>query len=604
MCSARRFTRYASSGAALLAGVTAAWLAGCQTPPERDAEAVAAAVAATVRQQQQIAYADLAAGRFVSLADFETPGQEAGFRTVGAGGGTGTRPQPVVSDFRARAETGALALRVELPQRDDRLVFSGPSAELRGGVRDWRPYGLLLMSIFGPEEGAALEFTVESGAPLPMRWSRTLILEPGWNLIRLDLGSIGDEIDLGDVRTLNWRAPQAASALTFYLDDLLLVDDARILVEPTSDPEQLYVFRRGRRIHVGAPGRFELAFVDGLIVNWRDPTSENLADIGGLGPWPVPLPVDWLGTPGPPVVYDDPALYASWGSQVVSTQRIAEASAFRAVIEGRWRFADVAAGQPATPLAEDAPEHLWRYVVYPSGRVHVRVISRAGSAGWSALRVGYVLGLNGRAHFKVSAAVTGEAHARPVPCVLAARLPRRAADLLWTWPRDTGLGQLRQLVSDDGRRLAVLVGDVPAEAVVDVVHLLQVWPPEMDSLRAAQPAAADYQTPAPLWPSAGTLRTDIAGDRDGDGFNEAEGCYELGLAGDLLRLDFDPRPLLRSSPVLRVHGAAGRRHWVYVRGRPVRTVALDADGNLVVHLGELLSRPAAVEVHTAAEAGP
>ena len=44
----------------------------------------------------------------------------------------------------------------------------------------------------------------------------------------------------------------------------------------------MYAFTRGRRIHVGARDRFELAFHDGVLVGWRGGGDANLA--GNLAP--------------------------------------------------------------------------------------------------------------------------------------------------------------------------------------------------------------------------------------------------------------------------------------------------------------------------------
>lgn len=552
-----------------------------------------------VLKRMQETYADLESGRFISLADFESPGQVALFRTAGPEGSEDGRPQPSLSILRSRNETGAGSLKARLEHAADRLLLDGRRSEQLALVHDWRDYALLLMSVYGPPGGAALEFSVQSGAEAPIQWSRTINVAPGWNLFRLDVDTIGDAIDLADVRALAWRARQAATPVEFYLDDLILVDNTRHLVGENGAPQELYVFTRGRRIHVGVRNRFELAFADGLIVAWRGSGGENLADIGGLGPWPVPLSPDWSDGADVAVAYDDPQLFASWGPAVATVQRLNEVSPFRVVIEGRWRFADPATAPPTDqPASAALPGHTWQYVVYASGRLHVRVTSSPGEVGWSAPRVGYAVGLDGRrdfCHIQPPSAAPG---VEPVQFVLLARLGRAQADLLWTWPRAKGFERQRALVSVDERRLAALVGDVAATPVVETVHLLRLWPSDIDAAPEAESLAGDAQNPATLTPTAGRLLTDVPGDLDHDGYNESEGCYELASLDGRLRFDFDPGGHVRFDPVFRLHETAQRRCWVYARGRAVKNLGRDADRNLLFRLGRVSGRPLGVEVHS------
>ncbi len=552
-------------------------------------------------RRMQAAYPDLESGRFVSLADFESPGHVGLFRTVGPDGSETDRPQPSLSILRSRNETGAGSLKARFNGPDDIMLFDGKHSQQLALIRDWRKYGLLLMSVYGPPDGTAVEFTVQSGDKAPIRWSRMFRVTPGWNLFRLDTATIGDTIDLADVRVLAWRIPQSPGAVELYFDDIILADNTRHLVGENTGPQELYVFSRGQRIHVGVRERFELAFADGLIVSWREPGGENLADIGGLGPWPVPLPADWHSRGEAPVAYDDPALFAPWGATVAATQRLIEATAFRVVLEGRWRFAAPGTPPPAGATDDDTrPGHTWQYVIYPSGQMYVRVVSRAGQAGWSGPRVGYVIGLDGRRDFRCVQPPPADARGEPPTFVLAARSAPKQSDLLWTWPRTSALGHQRELTSADERRLAVIAGDLEAADVVDTVHLLRLWPTDIDAAPEGASFAADYQNPARLAPTAGNVMTDAPGDLDHDGYNESEGCYELSLADGVLHFDFDPGPHLRFDPVFRVHEAASRRCWVYARGRVASDTGRDAGDNLLFRLAPVVSAPTSVEVHTRA----
>ena len=557
-----------------------------------------------VLQRMQKAYPDdLASGRFVSLADFESRGQVLLFRTVGADGAEGQRQQPTTSILHARNETGAGSLAAVLEGPDDRLLFDGKRSEQLALIRDWRKYALLLMSIYGPPGGVTLEFGVQSGEETPVSWTQTISVRPGWNLFRFDVATIGDRVDLGDVRALSWRASQATARVDLYLDDIILADNTRHVLGEDAGTGELYVLTRGRRIVVGVRDRFELAFADGLIVGWRDPGGENLADIGGLGPWPVPLAEDWFSQPDAPVAYDDPRLFAAWGKTVAAAQRLVEATAFRVVVEGRWRFGDAGESAPAAGQADARPGHTWRYVIYPAGQLCVSVRSEAPASGWAGPRVGYAMGLDGRRDFRRVTPPAADARTPAPSFVLMARPGAQRADLLWTWTKAGGLTRQRELVSADQRRLAVVAGDVEASPTVETAHLLRIWPGDIDAAPEGTGLAADYQNPAAITAMAGGLITDAAGDLDHDGFNESEGCYELAPVDGVLGFDFDPGRFPRFDPVFRVRETADRRCWVYARGRTVQPLGRDAQHNLLFTLGRVAGAPLGIEVNSAPQAG-
>lgn len=557
---------------------------------------------ATLQRMQQT-YEDLAAGFFVSIADFETPGQETMFRCVGADGQEGDLPQPTLSITRSRNETGAGGLQAHLGSNANELLLDGKRSTQMALLRDWRPYSLLLMSIYGPPGGVVLEFSVESGQRAPLRWTRTIHVVPGWNLFRLDLATIGDWIDLADVRALGWRAPQLTAPVDLFLDDLILADNTRHLLGESAGPGELYVFTRGRRTYVGARDRFELAFADGQIVDWRSGSDENLVDIDGLGPWPLPLARDWYEGPSTALAYDDPRLFAAWGEAAATLQRVVEMTPFRVVVEGRWRFAPTGAPPTSDPGdVGNACGHTWSYVVYSSGQVLVRVQSNAPESGWRAPRVGYAIGVDGRRGFR-RVAPPANAPGAAVQFVLMARRGAQRADLLWTWPPAAGFDRQRELASEDERRQAIVVGDCEAAQTVDTAFMFRFWPADIDAAPEAVSFAGDYRTPATVKLQSGHQATDIAGDFNGDGYNESEGCYELVPDERVLRFDFEPGRQLRFDPVFRVHGTSSRRCWAYARGRLINDVGRDAADNLLFRLGRVTSAPTTVEVHLEAAGG-
>ena len=352
----------------------------------------------TLARMQRV-YPDLASGRFVCLADLNTLPQAALFRTLGPAGEE-VEDQPGISVRRSIDETGAGGLRVRLNGPEDRLVFDGERSAKLALLRDWQKYNLLLFNIHGPPGGLMLEFTVRSGTETPLRSTRKLFAEPGWQLYRFDLAEIGEELDLADVRALSWRAPRLSAPIDLYFDDFLLADNTRYLFGQDADEGELYVVSAGRRIVVGARGRFELAFSDGVIVEWHAGDEHNLTVRSGLGPWPVPLPEGWNRRRAEPIVYDDPELWAAWGERIAATQHVVEQSGFRVVLEGLWRFLRKPDEPPAEPDPAATPEHSWRYAIYPSGQVYVRITSHARDAGWPDARVGYAVALNERSGFE------------------------------------------------------------------------------------------------------------------------------------------------------------------------------------------------------------
>lgn len=99
------------------------------------------------------------------------------------------------------------------------------------------------------------------------------------------------------------------------------------------------------------------------------------------------------------------------------------------------------------------------------------------------------------------------------------------------------------------------------------VHLLVRLGDDMNSPAAAKPYADDYRTPDKLAVAEGKLVTSDDGDRDGDGFNEAEGCYVLTAAGKGVEFVLHGAKTRRMQPAFEVKG------W---RGVAPKTISLDS----------------------------
>jgi hypothetical protein len=566
-------------------GVLAA-LCGCAAPSSGLRASAGDEKLPPVLERLRKAYPDLQSGPFLALATFESPRELELFRVESRAGDPAGRAQPALNLLRARDQTGAGSLSARLAQPGDRLALNARFSKSLAIPADWRPYALMLASYYAPPNGQALEFAIESGGDRPARWQRTLRLAPGWNLVRQDLAEVGDAIDLANVRAVTWSAVDADTA-DLILDDLVLADNTADLLKRGDAPDALYAFRQGRRTHVGAAARFELAFSGGALSFWSDASGPNLTLRTGLGPWPTPLPEQWDATAFPPA-YDDPAYYADWGAIVEATTDVAELSAFRAVVVGEWRFGPVE--------ARPAPRHTWRYTIYPDGRVFVRATSDPAGARWAAPHVGYALVVDGHRGFARHMPLRAASEAAPTWALLARSADGRADLLCAPSRRELAMRQVFAVTRDD-QRAALLLGHAPGEGAVDASFMLRVWPPDIDGAPEAESHAADYQFPAELTLQSGRLVRDAPGDLDGDGFNESEGLYELEAVQRRVRFVFDPEGRVRHAPLFRLRGIPGGRAWVYVEGRVREAGDRDADGSLLFALGRAVSTPIRVEVY-------
>ena len=547
--------------------------------------------------RMQKVYPDLEKGKFVCLADFNTMPQATLFRMLDANG-TETEAQPEISVRRSIDETGAGGLHITFENPQEQLRFDGARSSTLALPRDWSPYTLLLFNVYGPNEGTILEFSVESGTDVPLRFSRRVQIEPGWHLCKYDLAELSDDIDLTDVRALCWRPVESTEPVELFFDDFLLTDNTRYVLGEHAAPGELYLLACGRRILVGAKDAFELAFSDGVICEWRLTGGPNLTVRSGLGPWPMPLPADWHTRQDAPLVYDDPQLFAAWGARVAARQSVIEASPTRIVLEGQWRFfsTDAAASPEAQAAGAETPaEHTWRYVIYPTGQAFVTVTSNCGAHGWPGERVGYAIAVGGRVGF---ARVLPEPYGTgpAATYVLLSQAGRDKPDLLWCLQDSRGAERQLELVSGDERRIAITIGDLAPEQRIETAHLLRFLPCDMDSHVEGYTFAADYQNPATITAARGQQITEQAGDLNHDGFNESDGCYEMALDNGILRFTLSDGGILRHFPRFRVSGAADRECWIYSEGRIVPAGGRDANGNLFFTLPQTLNAAASVEI--------
>lgn len=589
---ASRVAALTFGAAIVLAGVGAN---GCAESPAGDSAARAAGASPILVRLGQT-YPDCRAGRFLVLADFETPDQPQMFRILRPGEQPPAGREASLSILRNRRETGAGGLQASLRSADEQLVFDGALGDKRSLIRDWTGQHLLLMSAWGPEGGAPLSVSVQSGTADPAVWRATLPLRPGWNTLRIDLDELAHVVDLSDVRRITWSCP--AGPLDLYLDDLIVTDNTLFERGQGAAAGDLVLFSRGRRLVCGANERFQVALREGAICGIFAEAGQALAPPGGGGPFIVPLPDGWTALRERPPAPDDPRLFEAWGAAIQGSQGVVESTAARAILQGARHFGD-ATGDRGAAVEHGANGRAAvsrvRLTVYADGRVFVRLRVDPGERPWLAARVGYALLVDQRSGLRPM--VVGAGAADAPRCVHFARPGRDRGDLLWIPHLPSDAAQRLDLESIDEREAAVLIGDREARGAIESAHLLVLWPHDLDGGPEGASFAADYQAPARLEVTTGALRLDVDGDLNADGYNESEGCHELELAGHVARWRYDPGGRLRHRPMFRVHGTAGRPAWVYGDGRIIPEQWRDASDTLMFSLPRVRDGVLRIEVN-------
>lgn len=522
-------------------------------------------------------YPDLATKRFQIVADFEEPLQASLFRKLSHG-----QVEPMsISTERARHETGVGALKMRFDDVTEQVTAADTTRSEWVLHRDWTNYHLLLLSVYSPRQFGGLRISVRSGTDVPLHYRHPrVLLTPGWNLLRIDLGSLADHINLADVRELSFWCEPLNQPIELFLDDLVLVDNkVRVFgpAEAEARPGDLHVHALGRRLVVGATDRFELVFHRGQIMQWFDPTADparlyNLVGIGTLGPTPVVLPVSPTGRIDP----EDPGQWAWMGAIGESVQILAEATPLFVRLESQWRF-----GNATEPIDDNSPFHRWSYTIYRDGRVFVLWEGSAPTADDAPGGVGVAFRCDADAGFRgdvISPSPADDGSPGDAePFALFSRDDPGRADLL-VIPAAPRAGRM---LGDSTSLYRTVIWPLPeATRTLRFAGLLRVWPRDLDTPRQASPVAADYHHPVPLTLDAGRLVPSEEGDFNRDGYDEARGYYALRLDGRVARLRIDGRRRVRFSPTFKVLGVTDRDVWVYADGREITDTCRDRAGEL------------------------
>jgi len=336
--------------------------------------------------QQARAYPETVTGRFVSLADFEdSPEQGTGHQQVGLfalrGGADGAEKKFVVNITR----TGAGAMEVTLRPKSE-LTFRIPY------FRDVSDYTLLSMALHSETLRDDLRVTLCSrGAS----WtSHRTLLRPGWNNVLIDIRRLANVpgFDRTNVRELRIAFADAAADVTFRLDDIMLIDNRR-LVQPT--PAGVALRKVGLDYELRLP-------------QCQRPIKLTQSDDGlwRLGP---DQPVVQLAPPS--VAPADKAEHLElMGLRRVGQVAVVESNAIRLRLTNTWYFPS-RAGQWASLAVRQIR---WEYTFYADGRwvTHVE-LNNAGGQAIGSIRIDLPQPV-AVAHKGVSRAILGRDVAGPV----------------------------------------------------------------------------------------------------------------------------------------------------------------------------------------------
>lgn len=528
--------------------------------------------------------------RLLVLADFERESQGAIVRMEPRHGGG----RVSLTTERPRPEGGAGSLKMSFLDSLHQVVVANQGVAGWTLHGDWSDYQMLLLQLYSPRKLGGFRLRVSSGREPVLSYDHPrIMLQSGWNTVSVDLGEVGSQVNLADVREVTFWCDPLDTPTDLYLDDMVLVDNTTdVFGSPKQSSADLYVRRQGRRLVVGVPGRFELAFAQGRIRSWYDLNSDpdrthNLAGVGPIGPVMVALSTD----DPEEVVLDDVSQWSGLGVAAEIQQWLVEAAPTFAIVQGEWRFV-----VPEASEGEARPYHRWAYTIYRDGRVYVACSGMAHAAGFSPSALGLIFCCDGTMRFEGAVQAPPAAEATETEVVAFAHFGRETpghGDLLVV-PFIPQEGRMMKSPTDP--RVCSLWPMNVSRGHFAAAFMLRVWPTDIDTAAQAEAMARDYVTPLPLDLTVGELvRTDV-GDFDNDGFNESRGHYVVQLDGDVGRVQIDGRQRVRFGPVFKIVAVAARDVWVYLDGRLVEEAYRDADQNLIFRLPDIGGREALVEI--------
>ncbi len=495
-------------------------------------------------------YPALAGGRYAVIADFEDVRHATLFDVENLSG----RASWAIDAGGGIRQTGRDALRVTLAGPTDALRAGAADSEAWFLKRDWRDYDLLYMSVYleaDPSSPLRVSFVsgvgagaaaTHAGAAVPgagsdeRRFQAELPLSRGWNHLAVDLWEVAQSIDIDDVRRITWSMPAAASPVEWHLDDVILTRDREALFgDADGKTGHMVVLREGRRMRVGAPGRFELTFHRARIVAWfdlaRDPARlDNLVRHTTLGPTPIttappalaPSDTDQSGVVA---AADTPG---SGGGE----PRLVSASAVRVILEESAPHSPNVVSSPSAPDAAGPVGGATRWVVYANGDVFVASV---GDPASREQQRSYAFDAAVEGSWRVDAAGQfAELRSVDPPAVRLAITALGAEAPLANARSDSDAGLVVEAQPD----LTWVLGLAVRDAVAWASSLRN--PPRLDVAvgRIGFEHADADSTRDGSGGDGDASRGSLAG-HDGSAFDRRWGAYRLRPEGDLLRFHFN-----------------------------------------------------------------
>lgn len=534
---------------------------------------------------------DIQRGRLLIIADFEDAKQMSLFSLAGVS----AEGKIALDPKKGRTETGTGCLLMTVGSAGDAAVIANTDQSDWYLKRDWRPYDLLMMSVHSPKDALSLEVGVGSG-PTEQRmyaYSSTPLTR-GWNLVRLDLAEVAEQIPLDDIREIRLAASGADKPVAVRFDDILLAGNrADLLGDSAKKSGDLYVQQAGRHWNIGSGGRFEISFANGQITNWYNLAADpyrlrNLVRGTTLGPSPVV--VDESGMP----LGDFSAL----GRSVAARQRIVEMNAVRVVVESEWRFVD----EPNEAL-DRRPFQRWTYTIYPTGQIFAAVEATAETESWSPPRVALAVTISSAPEEQVQTRLGGVAASAaaseptaPTVSFAAARSAVTDSLLLFVpYPSEPNTRIVEHADAVRRRTSFVALDDAAHSKVRKWVCAIVLATAGGTDDAEVLLRATDYTTPGPLRIEIG--RPPTAGDAllRRDGFNPAGGTFVIATEQNRARFTLDGRERPSYFPAFEVVGGRGAQSWVYVDNLIFEPVWRPVNGPLVFQLSGIVRKPVMIE---------
>jgi hypothetical protein len=450
-------------------------LVGCSEQPKENTGIVSygpdVQVPAGLWGQQLLAYPMLEDNTYLTLKNFESADDLADFGLVRAGGQDAGESKLLYSASPTATGTGALGISLGVLD-DYTLIFDTP-------IRRWKDYNLLFCAIFIDETKASCEIELADGTGKSGKMP--FLLTQGWNKLQIDLSDLAGKIDMNDVSRMKISFYQIGGTKVF-IDDLILIDYHKSLVgHPDGAGGTRYAVREGKRIRVGACGRFEVVFNDGKLIGWYDLGSDrertnNLLPAGSQG-------VEIL--------------------QGMSDGNFEKIPMGDAMVSSRAQFTAIASGQMELKVENYFGSHdgdadqQFVYHIFPDGLILVDITAQSETD-----RLGLSLGVADDQGFDAvigkmkNPAVKSETR---VEYGLFRRMGKRAgADMLLAFqPWESG-GALQCKLSRNqkghGGLRAIFTGD--ARIGQNVLHgMIRVWPANIDNLGNAEKYIREFLDP-------------------------------------------------------------------------------------------------------------